>query len=60
MISSDLAYALGAMVCYGVADLIYQRAATAGVKPHNFLMMQAWIFAPAMAAVSALVCLALS
>src|SRR5476649_2184288 len=34
------------MLCYGVADLIYKRAATAGVKPHHFLMVQAWMFAP--------------
>jgi uncharacterized membrane protein len=38
------------MVCYGLADLVYKRAATAGVKPHHFLMVQAWIFAPTMAA----------
>jgi drug/metabolite transporter (DMT)-like permease len=48
MIRADLGYALGAMVCYGLADLVYKRAATAGVKPHHFLMVQAWMFAPAM------------
>ena len=50
LISTDLEYALGAMVCYGLADLVYKRAATAGIKPHHFLMVQAWLFAPAMAA----------
>lgn len=42
--------ALGAMLCYGLADLVYKRAAMAGVKPHHFLMVQAWMFAPAMVA----------
>ena len=46
MISPEIGYALGAMVCYGLADLVYKRAATAGIKPHHFLMVQAWIFAP--------------
>jgi len=50
MISPSLYYALGAMVCYGLADLVYKRAATAGVQPHHFLMVQAWIFAPAVTA----------
>jgi uncharacterized membrane protein len=49
-INPDLQYALGAMICYGLADLVYKRAATAGVKPHHFLMVQAWIYAPAMLA----------
>lgn len=47
---ADFAYALGAMLCYGLADLVYKRAAMAGVKPHHFLMVQAWMFAPAMVA----------
>src|SRR4051812_22206096 len=38
------------MLSYGAADLVYKRAATAGVKPHHFLMVQAWMFAPAMVA----------
>ena len=38
------------MLCYGAADLVYKRAATAGVRPHQFLMVQAWLFAPAMVA----------
>lgn len=44
---NEFGYALGAMLCYGLADLVYKRAATAGVKPHHFLMVQAWLFAPA-------------
>jgi drug/metabolite transporter (DMT)-like permease len=49
-LSTEFTYALGAMLCYGAADLIYKRAATAGVRPHHFLMVQAWLFAPAMGA----------
>ncbi len=49
-INPDLQYALGAMVCYGLADLVYKRAATAGIAPHHYLMAQAWIYAPAMVA----------
>lgn len=39
-------YALVAMFCYGLADLVYKRAAAAGVPAHQFLMVQAWCFAP--------------
>jgi uncharacterized membrane protein len=41
-----LVYAFGAMLCFGLGDLIYKRAATAGVPSHQFLMGQAWLFAP--------------
>jgi drug/metabolite transporter (DMT)-like permease len=40
-------YALAALVCYGLGDFIYKRATAAGVKPHHFLMGQAWCFLPA-------------
>ena len=40
--------ALGAMLCYGAADLVYKRAAAAGINAPQFLMMQAWVFAPVM------------
>lgn len=39
--------ALGAMICLGLADLVFKRAAAAGVPAHHFLMVQAWCFAPA-------------
>jgi transporter family protein len=39
-------YALGAMVLLGLSDLVYKRAAAAGVPAHHFLMAQAWCFAP--------------
>jgi drug/metabolite transporter (DMT)-like permease len=40
-------YALAALACYGLGDFIYKRATAAGVKPHHFLMGQAWCFTPA-------------
>jgi drug/metabolite transporter (DMT)-like permease len=40
-------YAFAALVCYGLGDFIYKRATAAGVKPHHFLMGQAWCFCPA-------------
>jgi drug/metabolite transporter (DMT)-like permease len=39
-------YAIGAMLFYGLADLVYKRAAVAGVKAHHFMMLQAFFFAP--------------
>jgi uncharacterized membrane protein len=41
-----LGLALGAMLCFGVSDLIYKRSASAGVKAGEFLMLQTWIFCP--------------
>ncbi len=41
-----LGFALGAMLCFGVSDLIYKRAAGAGIKAGEFLGLQAWIFCP--------------
>lgn len=45
--SSDLAYALGALVCYGASDVVYKRAAVIGVLPEQFLSAQALFFCPA-------------
>jgi drug/metabolite transporter (DMT)-like permease len=42
--SSGIAFALGAMVFFGLGDLVYKRAAMAGVKAHHFLMVQSWGF----------------
>lgn len=42
-----LGFALGAMVCFGAADLIYKRAAASGIAPRHFAMLQSWIFTPA-------------
>jgi drug/metabolite transporter (DMT)-like permease len=41
--------ALGAMLCFGLADLVYKRGAAAGAPPHHFLMVQSWVFTPAVA-----------
>jgi uncharacterized membrane protein len=41
-----LTFALGAMLCFGISDLIYKRAAAAGLKAGEFLMAQAGIFCP--------------
>src|SRR5260370_18176045 len=45
--NSDIAYALAALVCYGLGDFIYKRAASAGIAAEHFLMGQAWFFCPA-------------
>ncbi|MGB7035636.1 MAG: hypothetical protein WBD71_08915, partial [Xanthobacteraceae bacterium] len=41
-----LGFALGAMACFGVSDIIYKRGATAGIASADFLMAQAWTFCP--------------
>ncbi|MGH8749186.1 MAG: EamA family transporter [Burkholderiales bacterium] len=43
-------YALGAMLLFGIGDLIYKRGAAAGALPHQFLMVQSWVFLPTVAA----------
>lgn len=45
--SPGFEYALAAMILLGLADLVYKRGAAAGVQAHQFLMVQAWCFAPA-------------
>lgn len=42
-------YALAAMICIGLADLVYKRAATQGVRAIHFLMVQGLFFGPAIA-----------
>src|SRR5215470_9000806 len=42
--NESIAYALGALLLYGVADFVYKRAAAAGALPHQFLMVQTWFF----------------
>jgi uncharacterized membrane protein len=44
--STSIAYALIAMICYGVSDFIYKRAAASGIRADHFLMGQAWFFCP--------------
>ena len=43
----DIVYALGALVCYGLGDIIYKRAAIAGLAAEQLLLGQAWFFCPA-------------
>src|SRR5690242_3324201 len=38
--------ALGAMLCFGIGDLIYKRAAAAGAESALFIMLQAWVYCP--------------
>lgn len=44
--SQSIVFAVVAMVCYGVSDFIYKRAAAASIRPDHFLMTQAWVFCP--------------
>jgi drug/metabolite transporter (DMT)-like permease len=43
-LSDSIAYALAALLLYGLADFVYKRGATAGAQPHQFLMVQTWFF----------------
>lgn len=45
--SPGVEYALAAMVCIGLADFVYKRAATQGVRAIHFLMVQGVFFGPA-------------
>ena len=38
--------AVFAMISFGAGDLIYKRAAAAGIEARHFLMLQAWFFCP--------------
>lgn len=38
--------ALAALLCYGLGDVIYKRAAGSGLPSGSFLMGQAWFFCP--------------
>jgi drug/metabolite transporter (DMT)-like permease len=42
--TQGIAYALAAMVFYGLADLVYKRAAIVGIPAHHFMMVQTWFF----------------
>jgi drug/metabolite transporter (DMT)-like permease len=53
-VTSGIAFALGAMVFFGLGDLVYKRAAMAGVKAHHFLMVQSWGFTAAVVLYGAL------
>ena len=51
--TAGLALALAAMVCFGLGDWTYRRAARAGVRPHHFLIGQACLFCPTVLAYAA-------
>ncbi len=41
-----IVYAVAAMVCYGVSDFVYKRAAGARIRADHFLLAQSWFFFP--------------
>ncbi len=41
-----LVFALGALLCYGLSDFVYKRAAAAGIRANHLVMVQAWFFGP--------------
>jgi drug/metabolite transporter (DMT)-like permease len=51
---TGLALALGAMVLFGLGDLIYKQGAAAGAAAHRFLMVQTWVFLPTVVLYAAL------
>lgn len=42
--SSGITLALCAMLCFGLSDLVYKRAAGAGVAAHQLMMVQSWLY----------------
>ncbi|MDB5805384.1 MAG: hypothetical protein JWN73_2706 [Betaproteobacteria bacterium] len=46
LIANGIAYAIGAMIFFGLSDLVYKRAAARGVPAHKLLCVQAWQFGP--------------
>lgn len=42
-----IGFALGAMLCFGAGDLLYKQAASRRIAPMQFVMLQAWLFCPA-------------
>lgn len=41
-----LFFAFGALLCYGLSDFVYKRAAMAGIRANHLVMVQAWFFGP--------------
>jgi transporter family protein len=42
--NSSIILALCAMLCFGLSDLVYKRAAAAGVAPHQLMTVQSWLY----------------
>lgn len=49
-----LGFALVAMLAFGLGDLVYKRAAAAGIAASEFIMLQAWAFCPGITLYAAL------
>lgn len=47
--TQGIEYALGALLFFGIGDMIYKRGAAAGAPPHHLLMVQSWVFTPTVA-----------
>jgi transporter family protein len=41
-----LVFAFGALLCYGLSDFVYKRAAAATIRADHLVMVQAWFFGP--------------
>jgi drug/metabolite transporter (DMT)-like permease len=44
--NQPIAFAVAAMICYGLSDFVYKRAAATGIRADRFLMGQGWCFLP--------------
>jgi drug/metabolite transporter (DMT)-like permease len=42
--SAGMLFALCAMLCFGLSDLVYKRAAARGVPAHHLMMVQSWLY----------------
>jgi drug/metabolite transporter (DMT)-like permease len=45
-VTPGIGFAMAAMLCFGASDLLYKRAAQAGIEARHFIMLQAWAFCP--------------
>lgn len=45
-VTPALGFALAALACFGLGDLIYKRGAAAGAAAHRFIMVQSWFYGP--------------
>ncbi len=44
--TSGLPFAFGALLFFGAGDLAYKTGASAGIPPHQLMMVNAWVFMP--------------
>ena len=44
--TSSILFGIGALILFGISDLIYKRAARAGIPTHQFLMVQSSLYTP--------------